>query len=127
MPLLNDLTAGGLKVVFEGPTPEFGEPLFRCADWFDRENPICAEGDSINRNFMVHLRAPVMADYALFQQVPGVSVWDPFAILCPPGIRCSAYQNGRPVIFDGDHLSGYANRLLEPDFERFLMQNEAVR
>ena len=52
--------------------------------------------------------------------VPDVSVWDPFPILCPEQ-TCSAYREGRPLFFDGDHVSGYGNRLLAPSFGEFVV------
>jgi hypothetical protein len=48
--------------------------------------------------------------------VPGTTVFDPFPILCPPGPTCDGYRDGRPLFFDGDHMSGYGNRVLLPAF-----------
>jgi len=104
----------------EAPTPVFPAPAFRCADWFDRANPICTGGTMINRAQMDQLRAPVLAVFASFmRQVAGVYVWDPLPPLCP-GQVCSASQSGRPLFFDGDHLSAHGDLLLLPDFLRFI-------
>jgi hypothetical protein len=75
------------------------------------------------REFLERLRAPVLESYLRIEAaVPGVTVWDPFPTLCPPGPTCDAIRDGRPLFFDGDHLSGYANRVLAPDFGRHLEQ-----
>jgi hypothetical protein len=39
--------------------------------------------------------------------------------LCP-GETCHAVRDGRPLFFDGDHLSSLGNRLLVPSFARLL-------
>ena len=113
LPVLKGWRARGAAVMFEAPTPVLPSPPFRCADWFNAANPICRGGSSVDRATILALRAPVMAQ---FQQLGAVSVWDPLAVLCP-GEVCSAYQDGRPLFFDGDHLSGYGNRALEKTFE----------
>ncbi len=116
LPILRAIAAGGGNTIFEAPTPVFGAPAFRCADWYDRSNPICAGGTTIPKQTILSLRAPIMATYAqLTNTVPNVSVWDPLPLLCP-GQTCSAFDNGRPLFFDGDHLSGYADRRLAPAF-----------
>ena len=51
-----------------------------------------------------------------------LQIWDPFPILCP-GERLSAFdENGLPVFYDGDHLSGHGNRLLAPSFRDKLLE-----
>ncbi|TDV36243.1 peptidoglycan/LPS O-acetylase OafA/YrhL [Paraburkholderia caballeronis] len=120
LPMLRALAAKGAHVVLEAPTPVFRSQPFRCADWFDRGNPICTSGDRISRAELDAFRAPVLASYArLVREVPSVSVWDPLPVLCP-GAVCSAHAGGEPLFFDGDHLSAYANRLLFPGFERLI-------
>jgi len=120
IPVLRELSERGARIVFEGPPPILNTVPFRCADWFNRQNPICEGGDSVSRAFLEELRQPVLQSYqTLGNAVAGVSVWDPFPILCP-GTSCEAYHGGKPLFFDGDHLSGYANTLLSPDFEKFV-------
>ena len=46
--------------------------------------------------------------------------WDPFPLLCPDEICAAVTRDGHPLIYDGDHLSGYANRMLAPHFERWV-------
>lgn len=117
--LLQPFAAKGARIVFPGPTPVFRAPAFRCADWFNKMNPICDGGVDIWRSEIERYRAPVLQAFAsIAASVPGVSVWDPMPILCP-GAVCSASRDGQPLFFDGDHLSAYANNLLLPDFMRF--------
>ncbi len=113
---LRELAERGVHIVFEAPKPLFKAPPFRCADWFNRTNPICAQGFSISRELLDTLREPVLRSFAeIARQVPGVSVWDPYPILCPEE-QCNAWRDGLPLFLDGDHISGYGNRLLLPSF-----------
>ncbi|CAB3758853.1 acyltransferase family protein [Paraburkholderia humisilvae] len=117
---LRELTAKGAKIVLEAPEPVFRMPAFRCADWFNRDNPICTPGGQMIRADVEAYRAPVLDSYArIVQAVPSVSVWDPLPILCPDAV-CSMHADGVPLYFDGDHISGYANRLLAPHFQQFI-------
>ncbi|MEB0120495.1 acyltransferase family protein [Pseudomonas sp. CCI1.2] len=110
----------GVQIVFEGPKPLFRAPPFRCADWFNHNNPICAPGFSVSKALLESYRKPVLQSFAaIMQQVPNVSVWDPFPILCP-GQECSAFRDGKPLFLDGDHLSGNGNVLLLKDFTEFM-------
>jgi hypothetical protein len=56
---------------------------------------------------------------ALVAKLPHATIWDPFPLLCP-GSTCHAVQGGKPLFFDGDHLSGYGSLRLLPDFARHL-------
>jgi len=47
--------------------------------------------------------------------LPNIYVWDPFPILCPDD-QCSAFLGAKPLFFDGDHVSGFANVLLTSHF-----------
>ncbi|MFM2588592.1 acyltransferase family protein [Vibrio sp. TBV020] len=49
----------------------------------------------------------------------GVTVIDPIKVLCRDG-RCMAEIDGRPIYFDGDHLSEFGNKLLSPLFKQYL-------
>jgi len=62
-----------------------------------------------------------MAAFMDFQNtVPRLQVWDPLPILCPDKM-CQAYRDGMPLLFDGDHLSGFGNRLLLPTFKSYML------
>jgi peptidoglycan/LPS O-acetylase OafA/YrhL len=118
--LLTALERRGLKIVVDAPKPMLMSPPFRCSDWFNAKNPICARGLTVNREFSLANREPVVAALrSLQQQDPGLIVWDPFVTLCPAD-PCSAFDGDRPMFFDGDHLSGHGNDVLYPQFAALL-------
>ncbi|MCI5139152.1 MAG: hypothetical protein D3922_12225 [Candidatus Electrothrix sp. AR1] len=107
-----------LHVIIDAPKPVFASPPFRCSDWFNRSNPVCTAGFTLERDFLLQHRQPVMDSLnALTSSFPvSFTVWDPFPLLCGEAI-CSAFShNNKPLFFDGDHLSAYANRVLYPSF-----------
>ena len=118
--VLRSLQSTGARVVIQAPLMVLKEPPFRCAESFSRSNAICGAGAKVERAEVERLRAPALkALRSLARDVPHVTIWDPLPVLCPPDQReCDAYASGRPLFFDGDHLSGYANRLLERSFSR---------
>ena len=118
---LRPLTTLGLRIILETPKPEFPSPTFRCADWFNRTNPICGGGHTLPHATLDRLAAPVLQQFlALSTQLPGIRSWNPTRLLCP-NKTCNAYApDGSPLFFDGDHLSAAGNALLEPDFEAFV-------
>jgi hypothetical protein len=88
---------------------------------------VCADGTSVNRAEFERLRAPMLGSiHSLAVQAPGSHVWDPFPVLCPEAAECSGFLDGRPLFFDGDHLSGFANRLLQPSFTQAVRQLQPV-
>lgn len=114
--VLKPLGAKGAQILFEAPKPIFRAAGFRCSDWFNRANPACSDGLTIERDLLLKLRQPVLDAFEqVAQRVPRVSVWDPFPALCP-GERCDVFQEGKPLFFDGDHVSGFANIVLTPSF-----------
>ena len=115
---LEPLTARGVRVVFEAPKPVFRAPAYRCAETYNQSNGICQPGLSMERELLERYRAPVMEAFnAIASSLPRVSVWDPFEVLCPAGQeRCDALAQGRPLFFDGDHLSNHGNAYLLPSF-----------
>jgi peptidoglycan/LPS O-acetylase OafA/YrhL len=125
---LRPLARRGVHIVLEAPPPLFRAPAYRCSDWFNSMNPICERGLDIDRDFLERYREPTVdALHRIASRLPGASVWDPFPILCPQEPACSAFRGGHPLFFDGDHLSGYANRLLLPDFSRHVAAIPAKR
>jgi len=105
-----------VDILFGLPTPIFKIPLYRCADWFNRINPVCKFGSSLDRAFEQSYRRPVLqfAD-AIKARVSRFYTWDPFPTLCPNEI-CSMWHDGRPMFFDGDHVTYFSNQLLADDF-----------
>ncbi|MBN1430210.1 MAG: acyltransferase [Anaerolineae bacterium] len=119
--LIEQISVSGVHVLIDAPKPVLKAPPYRCSDWFNNMNPICAPGLSINREFLLELRQPIMDSLkTLKDQYPNLSVWDPFFVLCTNEI-CSAYDGDKPLFFDGDHLSGHGNRMLTPSFTNSLL------
>lgn len=121
--IIEMLADKGVHVLIDAPKPVFQIPPFRCSDWFNESNPICALGADIDRQALLDLREPIMASMAeLENRFDNVILWDPFPILCPDN-PCSPYdEDGKPLFFDGDHLSAHGNRVLYPDFARVLLE-----
>ena len=111
------------------PQPIFRAPPFRCVDPWSRHNPLCAAGLSERRADEQAYRAPVMQALAAVQarHAPGsVSLFDPFDTLCGAE-RCSAIgADGRPLFFDGDHVSRWGNEVLYPAFRQHWQQRAAA-
>lgn len=111
----------GAHVVLEAPKPIFKSPVFRCSDWFNRMNPSCVDGTSMARSTLEMIRRPVLdALRVLAASHPRAHIWDSFPLLCTGATTCSAFKDGRPLFFDGDHVSGYANDLLAPHLVSFI-------
>jgi peptidoglycan/LPS O-acetylase OafA/YrhL len=114
--IFEKLKIPGVHFLFEMPKPIFATPLFRCSDWFNRTNPACRAGTEMSRVLLERHRQPVRVfAERLHSRIVGFSTWDPFLVLCPAE-TCSMLKKGKPLFFDGDHISGYANRLLLLDF-----------
>jgi peptidoglycan/LPS O-acetylase OafA/YrhL len=110
-----------LQVVFAAPTPIFKAPPFRCSDWFNSNNPICVGKNQQNRSDLERLRQPIIASMkVLAHTYPNIHVWDAFPVLCPDDI-CRTEKDGRPLFFDGDHLSAYGNLVIYPSFKATVM------
>ena len=119
------LARRGVRVVFEAPTPLFQAPAYRCSDAFNRDNPICAGGLEMPRADLEAYRTPVLRTMqALVAKLPHATIWDPLPLLCP-GATCHAVEAGKPLFFDGDHLSAYGSLRLLPDFSRHLQSLRA--
>lgn len=113
---LAPLAQRGVQVVVEAPKPLAVSPAFRCTDWFNRGNPVCRWGDDVSRDSVERYRADALAAVnAVAGSLPGARVWDPLPQLCS-GQTCGAFKDGKPVIFDGDHLTGHANHMLLQPF-----------
>jgi len=118
--VLDSLVRRGAIVILEAPKPIFRAPAFRCSDWFNRGNPICAGGLAMPRDYLLHYRKPVLdAMIDLSRRHEHVLVWDPFDVLCPEA-SCEAVVNGVPLFFDADHLSSHGDRVVYSDFVAFL-------
>ena len=113
----------GLRVLIDAPKPVLKAPLYRCSDWFNRNNPVCVGEPGVRRDFMESLREPVLVSIErLTASHPQVFLWDPLPALCTEDV-CPAYSDtGEPLFFDGDHLSAHGNRVLYPSFEQALVE-----
>lgn len=114
------LAESGVRLILEAPKPVLPAPPYRCSDRFNAENAVCRNGLQVERQWMQGYRAPVLA--ALQQAadgLPGAVIWDPLPVLCESQ-WCRAQRDGRPLFFDGDHLSGYGNRLLLSSLQKVL-------
>lgn len=122
--ILKRFRATGAHVVLEAPKPIFRSPAYRCIETYNESNDICRDGLGIDRQELERMRKPILDSFAhLIEAVPGVTIWDPLPVLCPPSeAKCSALMNARPLFFDGDHLSGYGNRVLLPSFQAFVVK-----
>lgn len=103
-----------LRVVIEAPKPIFRTPTFRCADSWTKINPICKNGNFIDREEILAIRQPVMDSIHVLQsKFANISVWDPLPIICPEGhTQCGLWRDDKPLYFDADHLSGYGNTVI---------------
>ncbi len=121
--LVSRLTAQGAHVVLQAPNLLLRTPLYRCADPWTRGHPLCAGGPGWDRLEFQRLRKPMLNTVqSVAAAMPGVSVFDPFPLLCPVGPSCDGFRDGRPLFFDGDHVSGYANRLLAAPFRDAMLR-----
>ncbi|MDB9741740.1 acyltransferase [Akkermansiaceae bacterium] len=119
--VIHTLQSAGLTVLIDAPKPVFKAPAFRVSDWFNQNNPIGKHGLMMDRAELERHRQPVMNSLAVLQsEFPALKVWDPFYILAPEK-EVSVLLNGKPTFFDGDHISGYANELLIPHFEKVIL------
>lgn len=117
-----EFTDTGAYVVLEGPLPVLFAPPYRCSDWFNKMNPVGANGLTVSRDFLERLRQPVMESMsALANGREGVYVWDPFPVLCTEETFSAYDEKGDPIFWDGDHLSANGNRILAPSFREFLV------
>ncbi len=119
--VIEEISVPGVYVLIDAPKPVLKSPPYRCSDWFNKMNPICSPGLSVNREFLLELRQPVMDSLSILEsRHQNLSVWDPFFVLCENEI-CSAYDGDKPLFFDGDHLSGHGNRILTPSFRNKIL------
>ena len=108
--------AKGMNILFAAPTPLFRHSPFRCSDRFNRANPACRGGLSEQRAYLELLRAPIVAAmHTIANELPAVHLWDPFTVLCPASV-CTVTRDGRPIFFDGNHLSAYGDAVVYPSF-----------
>jgi peptidoglycan/LPS O-acetylase OafA/YrhL len=110
--IVSELISKGLQVVLAAPTPVFVTPADRCQRWFNRINPICSNGFKEDIEYQQQLREPVMKSYNKLVEATGITLWDPFLLLCPDGKYCYSEKNGNYLFIDQHHLTSNGNLLL---------------
>ena len=121
IPVLENLKAKGVNVVFAAPTPVFSSPFFRCLDWFNSMNPVCQNNRGDTTAVQLQLREPVMKSYKQLERLGLAEVWDPFWELCDEA-KCNSLVNGVYLFSDQDHLSTAGNQLLIPSLAKQLLK-----
>lgn len=113
---LADLSARRVPVILEAPQPVFRSIAFRCSDWFNRNNPDCGHGNASSEQAFQAMRRPLLdAMRSAAATQADLSIWDPSGLVCD-GSTCRSWIDGKPMFFDGDHASGYANDRMLPSF-----------
>lgn len=116
------LAERGVRIVLEAPKPVLPAPPYRCSDRFNARNEVCRNGLDSTREAMEALRAPMLGSLRqVVDGLPGGVLWDPMPALCDDAL-CPAQRDGRPLFFDGDHLSAHGNRVLLPSLQQVLLQ-----
>lgn len=116
------LAERGVRIVLEAPKPVLPAPPYRCSDRFNSRNEVCRNGLDSTREAMEALRAPMLGSLRqVVDGLPGGVLWDPMPVLCDDAL-CPAQRDGRPLFFDGDHLSAHGNRVLLPSLQQVLLQ-----
>ncbi|MCO7489584.1 acyltransferase family protein [Stenotrophomonas maltophilia] len=116
------LAERGVRIVLEAPKPVLPAPPYRCSDQFNARNEVCRNGLDSTREAMEALRAPMLGSLRqVVDGLPGGVLWDPMPVLCDDAL-CPAQRDGRPLFFDGDHLSAHGNRVLLPSLQQVLLQ-----
>lgn len=106
----------GVAIIMEAPKPGMPTALFRCADWFNRNNDYCRPGWSVPRAEIEQRRSrPLAALVAIQRGLPAIRLWDPLPSLCDADF-CNGYKNGKPLYYDTHHLTAFGDELLLPDF-----------
>ena len=114
--LLGGFLKQGLSIILEAPKPNMPTAVFRCADWFNRNNDYCRPGWRVPRAEIERRRSrPLAALVSLQQHLPAIHLWDPLPMLCDAHF-CNGYRDGKPIYYDTHHLTAFGDELLLPDF-----------
>lgn len=118
--IIDELMINDRKVLIDFPKPVFKAPIYRCLDWFNRNNWACSEGFDANRSELESINLETRMYLSKLQIEKHIFLWDPFYVLCPEQV-CQAKIGETNLYFDGDHLSFAGNRMLLESFERLLI------
>ena len=108
--------------MLEAPQPVFRSIAFRCSDWFNRMNPDCGSGNATPEPAFLAMRRPLLDAMTNRDDAKqaDISIWDPSGLVCD-GSTCRSWLDGKPMFFDGDHASGYANDRMLPGFRDLVL------
>ena len=107
-----------LRIIFEAPKPVLNAPLNKCSDWFNSSGSVC--GEPVLRSDYLASRSGIMDQANILKnRFSNLEIWDPAEFLCPAEY-CDGYESGKPLFYDGDHLSGYGSRRAYDYFSKFL-------
>jgi hypothetical protein len=96
-------------VIIDVPKHVYRWPAFRCMGWFNRLNPICIYGPTMERELLLSHRASIMDSIrALSRHSPQLWVWEPFPILCDTA-PCSAFDRDKPLLDYSRNSAGSAS------------------
>lgn len=113
---LGQMARKGVYVVVDDPKPILKSPPFRCVDWFNQSNPSCREGFEIPRAELMARSEPIRKKLDRLQaRHPNLVRWDIFSLLCP-GETCGEFLGGKPIFYDGDHMTRATCERLAPYF-----------
>lgn len=119
--MLGGFERKGVAVIFEEPKPVAKSALFRCADWFNRDNPHCDHRPETVDEFHRRTAGDRALILAASKYLNSPYFWNPGSTLC--GVEtCPAVKGDKPIFFDADHLSGFGNELLFPAFAAFMQR-----
>jgi hypothetical protein len=120
--LLSSFAEIPIQIILEAPKPVFRISQHLCGDWFNRINPRCKSGASIERGFIEHFRDPILRRMQIVDsELESLSIWDPLQTLCSKK-QCLGMNGSTPIFSDADHLAAAGNRKLYPDFHHFLLR-----
>jgi len=130
-----DVHKKGANLIVFAPLPLFADapkiafPLSLCrVEWFRPSWALSSacQPARVSRKREINLTSSVRdLLFALDREVPHVSVFDPFPIVCPVGQEfCSTYRGSQRIFRDSNHLTDAGALNLYPSFRAFLARIE---
>lgn len=106
-------------MIVDSPKPLFEDVPLRCADWYNKDNPVCRGRSAIPKSELLKRAEPASTQLKkLMAAYPSTTYWDVFDALCP-GTICEMFDGrGHPLYEDTDHPSGWGNEVMAPSLKR---------
>lgn len=124
--IVGDLEARGVGVVIASPNPMFEYIPLRCADWFNRMNPVCDNRAEIPRAELLERASFANAQIdAVLERHPDAVLWNVFDVLCPGDVCSIRDENGELLFSDQDHVGGRGNERVLPSFREAVAEAAA--